>query len=221
MNQIGVPANNRMQQTVRRTLHHEHEERMSTKADSRETMDEYKARILSYQAGADPLALQARAPEVLASLLDGLSDEEFSRRPAPDKWSIREIVAHLAEDELVGAYRIRLILSASGTEIQAFDQDLWARTGRYSTSDLRDSFELYRVLRAANLTLLQSLSAEEWDMYGVHAERGVESLRDIAMYFAGHDINHFRQIESIRTLLGKAASGGLTPPHSPLAQSPR
>ena len=59
-------------------------------------------------------------------------------------------------------------------------------------------------LRVANLKLLQSLTAEEWDMFGVHAERGIESLRDIAMYFAGHDINHFWQIESIRRRLGKA-----------------
>jgi hypothetical protein len=50
---------------------------------------------------------------------------------------------------------------------------------------------------------MQSLTAEEWNMSGVHAERGIESLRDIAMYFAGHDINHFQQIESIRRQLGK------------------
>ena len=181
---------------------------MSTTDDSRKTVSEYKARILSYQAGADPLVLQARSPDILASLIDGLSTEDLLRRPAPRKWCIREIAAHLADDELVGAYRIRLILSAPGTVIQAFDQDVWARTGRYSTSDVRESLALYRALRSANLKLLQSLSAEEWDMFGVHAERGVESLRDIAMYFAGHDINHFRQIESIRRQLGRVATQG-------------
>ena len=175
----------------------EYRGRMSTKDASSETINEYKERILSYQAGADPLVLQAKAPEVLASLVEGLSAEQLGQRPAPGKWCIREIVAHLADDELVGAYRIRLILSAPGTAIQAFDQDVWARTGRYSTCDIGDSLLLYRTLRFANLKLLQSLTAEEWDMFGVHAERGVESLRDIAMYFAGHDINHFRQIESI------------------------
>jgi hypothetical protein len=61
-------------------------------------------------------------------------------------------------------------------------------------------------LRVANLKLLQSLTAQEWDMSGVHAKRGIESLRDIARYFAGHDINHFRQIELIRRQLGKATS---------------
>lgn len=175
---------------------------MSVKDPTSETVDEYKRRILGYQAGSDPLVLQAKAPDALAALVEGLSAEHLEHRPAPGKWSIREIVAHLADDELVGAYRIRLILSAPGTAIQAFDQDVWARTGRYSTSDIADSLALYRTLRLANLKLLQSLTAEEWDMFGVHAERGVESVRDIAMYFAGHDINHFRQIEVIRRQLG-------------------
>lgn len=159
---------------------------------------EYKAKILSYQAGADFLALQAAAPETLASLIEGLSSEELVRRPAPDKWSIQELVAHLADDELVGGYRIRMILSSPGTEIQAFDQDVWSRTGRYDRTDVRSSLEMFRVLRHANLLLLRSLRGEEWDMFGVHAERGVESIRDIAMYYAGHDINHFKQIEAIR-----------------------
>ncbi len=170
-----------------------------------ETVDEYKARILRYQAGADPLVLQAKAPDVLTQLLAGLTAEHLDYHPAPGKWSIRQIVAHLAEDELVGAYRIRLILSAPGTAIQAFDQDVWATTGRYSTRNVMESLELYRTLRIANLQLLQALTAQEWDMYGVHAERGIECVRDIAMYFAGHDINHFRQIEAIRRDLGKAA----------------
>ena len=91
-----------------------------------------------------------------------------------------------------------MILSSPGTAIQAFDQDVWARTGRYDRTDVRSSLELFRVLRRANLALLRSLSRAEWEMFGVHAERGVETVRDIAMYFAGHDINHFKQIEAIR-----------------------
>lgn len=169
-----------------------------------ETMEEYKARILRYAAGADPLVLQARAPDILAALVEGLSAEGLSHRPAPGKWCIREIAAHLADDELVGAYRIRLILSAPGTPIQAFDQDIWARTGRYGESELDESLTLFRTLRWANLKLLRSLTDPEWNQFGIHAERGKESLRDIAMYFAGHDINHFRQIEAIRRQLGKA-----------------
>jgi hypothetical protein len=163
-----------------------------------ETAAAYKARILSYQEGADFLELQAVAPERLAALVDGLTTEQLARRPAPDKWSIQELVAHLADDELVGAYRLRMVLSSPGAPLQAFDQDVWARTGRYSEMDVPRSLQLFRVLRYANLQLLRSLSADEWNMYGLHAERGVESVRDMAMHFAGHDINHFKQIEAIR-----------------------
>ena len=169
-----------------------------------EAADAYKARILKYQEGADPLALQAAAPEKLARLVEGLSSEQLSRRPAVDKWSIRELVAHLADDELVGGYRIRLILSSPGSEIQAFDQDVWSRTGRYDQADVNLSLQIYGLLRKANLVLLHSLSPEEWDLFGVHAERGAESIRDIAMYYAGHDLNHFAQIEAIRSgVLGR------------------
>ena len=91
-----------------------------------------------------------------------------------------------------------MILSSPGTAIEAFDQDIWAQTGRYDKIEVGLSLEMFRLLRESNLRLLRSLSAEEWNLFGVHAERGVESIRDIAMYFAGHDINHFKQIEAIR-----------------------
>ena len=175
--------------------------------------DAYKTKILGFQAGADFLALQTAAPDTLASLTGGLSAEELARRPAPDKWSIQEIAAHLADDELVGAYRIRLILSSPGTAIQAFDQDVWARTGRYASTDTKASVEMFRVLRQANLALLRSLTPAEWDLFGIHAERGAESIRDIAMYYAGHDINHFNQIEAIRDSI-RGASPLRAPRHA-------
>jgi hypothetical protein len=166
----------------------------------------YKAKILSYQEGADFLALQAAAADRLASLTAGLSAEELARRPAPDKWSIQEIAAHLADDEIVGAYRIRLILSSPGTAIQAFDQDVWARIGRYGGTDPDASVEMFRVVRQSNLALLRSLTPAEWNLQGIHTERGAESIRDIAMYYAGHDINHFEQIEAIRKQYGAPSS---------------
>jgi hypothetical protein len=163
-----------------------------------ESQEQYKARILGFVAGRDPLTLLAAAPDTLAALVDGLPASVLDRRPAPSKWSIREIVAHLADDELVGAYRIRLILSAPGTAIQAFDQDVWAEAGRYATTDVTTSLALFRQLREENLRLLHALRDDEWERFGIHAERGRESVRDIAAYYAGHDLNHFAQIERQR-----------------------
>ena len=163
-----------------------------------ETQEQYRARVLGYLAGRDPLPLLAAAPDTLAALVTALPEPILSHRPAPAKWSVREIVAHLADDELVGAYRIRLILSAPGTAIQAFDQDVWAGTGRYNTVPVAASLTLFRTLREANLTLLRDLRAEEWERAGLHAERGWESVRQIVAYYAGHDLLHFAQLEAAR-----------------------
>lgn len=176
-----------------------------------ETQAQYKARILRYLGGRDPLPLLAAAPTTLAALLARVPPGALDRCLAAGKWSIREITAHLADDELVGAYRVRLILSAPGTDIQAFDQAMWAVTGRYATSDPTTSLTLFRVLREANLALWRSLTPAEWDLVGVHAERGPESVREIAAYYAGHDLNHFAQIETILALTESPDALSLVP----------
>ncbi len=137
-----------------------------------ETQAQYKARILRHVAGREPLPLLAAAPATLEALLASVPSALCTRRPAPEKWSIQEIVAHLADDELVGAYRVRLILAAPGTAIQAFDQDRWAETGRYAATDPWRALALFRALREANLALWHRLSPAEWERAGVHAERG-------------------------------------------------
>jgi len=167
-----------------------------------ETQDQYKARIHALSAGRDPMHLLAAAPNTLTAIIAGIADPDLDRRPGAKKWSIREIVAHLADDELVGAYRIRMILSAPGTDIQAFDQDIWAETGRYQAMPMPMALTLFRVLREANLALLHRLSDAEWDRCGIHAERGRESIRDIVSYYAGHDLNHFAQITANLRLPG-------------------
>jgi hypothetical protein len=90
-----------------------------------------------------------------------------------------------------------LILGASGTRIQAFDQDAWAVTGKYVERDMQQSLIWFRMLREMNLTLFAGLDVAQWQLYGVHAERGAETIADIAAYYAGHDLNHLRQIETI------------------------
>lgn len=162
-----------------------------------ETIEDYKNRIQSYVAGSDPLILQQEMPGKLKSLLATIAPGKLDVKPAAGKWSIREIVAHLADDELVGAYRIRLILSSPGTDIQAFDQAQWAITGNYAMTDINASVALFTLLRQSNLELFKILSPEQWKLYGIHGERGIETIEDIMVYYAGHDINHLKQIEAI------------------------
>lgn len=162
-----------------------------------ESFEAYKKRILDYVKGKNPLELQAQMPGILESLIKSARPERLLINPSPGKWSVTEIVAHLADDELVGAYRIRTILSKPGTDIQAFDQAEWAIRGKYREIPIDDSLALFKRLRLANTHLFDLLEQEQWNYYGIHAERGIESIRDIALYYAGHDINHLKQIEEI------------------------
>ncbi len=165
-----------------------------------ETVRQYMQRITGYMEGKQPLAIQAATPKKLERLIQGVPTSKLRKRPAPDKWSVSEIVAHLADTEIVAGFRMRIILGAPGTPIAAFDQDSWVTSGHYEKRDPRKSVEQFRVLREANLALLKSLTAEQWKHYGIHSERGQETIEHIVRMFAGHDINHLQQIESI---LGK------------------
>lgn len=162
-----------------------------------ETAQEYKQRIFGYLAENNPMKVQAATSQKLGRLISRASASKLRKQPAPGKWSVSEILAHLADVELVVGYRIRTILGAPGTHIQAFDQDKWAEAMRYGKSDPRRSLERFIAFRKANLDLLKSLSPAQWKYHGMHAERGEESIETIARLSAGHDINHLRQIDKI------------------------
>ncbi|MGN7887657.1 DinB family protein [Dyadobacter endophyticus] len=162
-----------------------------------ESFEAYKKRIVGYVESQEPMTLLGKMPGILEALVREASPSQLQFRTASGKWSINEIVAHMADDELVGAYRIRMILSVPGTDIQAFDQAEWAVRGKYEQIPIEDSLALFTRLRHTNLQLFHLLEPEQWDYFGIHAERGKESIRDIALYYAGHDINHLQQIRAI------------------------
>ena len=162
-----------------------------------ETAEQYRNRMKSHLEGHDPLTLMAAAPKKLEGMLKGVSAAKMRRKPAPGKWSIAEIVVHLADVEIVVGYRIRLILGNPGGPIQAFDQDAWAEKMEYQRRDVRKSLEMYRSLRQANMALLKSLKPAQWQQYGMHSERGQENIETIVRMFAGHDINHRDQVKRI------------------------
>ena len=162
-----------------------------------ETADKYRQRMFSYIDGKDPLKLLAAAPNKLAKLVKAVSPAAARKRPSSGGWSIAEIVAHMADTELVGGYRIRAILGAPGSQIIGFDQDAWVTALHYDKRGLGKSLDQFSAFREANLTLLKTLTPEQWKHHGMHNERGPESVETIVRLFAGHDLNHIGQIERI------------------------
>jgi uncharacterized damage-inducible protein DinB len=163
----------------------------------RETPQQYTKRILGYSEGKNALAVQSATAKKLASLTKGLTKSQLRRKPAPGKWSIAQILAHLADAELVLAWRLRQVLGANGTTIQPFDQDVWSDIFQYENADPKTSLELFRSVRAANLALLKRVPKNLWTNYGMHQERGKETVTHIVQMIAGHDLNHLRQVEEI------------------------
>ena len=127
-----------------------------------ETPQQYTERMLNHSRGKEPLRLQQATPRKLAALIRGLGKKQLTRRPGPGKWSIAEILAHLADAELVVGFRLRLMLASNGTPIQAFDQDAWAETFSYNRRDPKTSLETFRTLRQNNLRLLSAVPRRLW-----------------------------------------------------------
>jgi len=158
---------------------------------------DYLARIREQAQGKDPLATQAQSPALLAELVNDIPVDRLTTRSAPGKWSVAEILAHLAEDEIATAWRYRQMVEHSGSPLPGFDQDLWANLGNYAARNPHDSLALYRLLREANLQFLCSLAVEQWEHFGIHAERGRITVRELAAHMVGHDANHIAQIKAI------------------------
>jgi hypothetical protein len=162
-----------------------------------ETPQQYTQRILANLGGETPEKVRASSAKKLEKLMTGVSSAKLAKRPAPDKWSVSEVIAHLADAEIAMSWRVRAILGAPGCAIEAFDQDAWASAMNYAKRNPKQSLAAFRALRENNIALLKSLRREQFEIYGIHSERGNETVARIADMMAGHDLNHIRQIEAI------------------------
>lgn len=170
---------------------------------SKEQSGAYTAAILGLVGDAEPLAILRRTTADLQAAIAGLRDEQLSMPEAPGKWSIRQVLRHLADSEIVLAWRLRMILAHEQPPLPGYDQDLWAERLGYETADVTESLEEFAALRRGHVRLLDRASPQELDRYGVHAERGNESVAHLMRMYAGHDTLHLRQIARIRSIGGR------------------
>ena len=145
-----------------------------------------------------------RGPEVLATVLTGVFGEEEDFAPAPGKWSVRQILAHLADGELVGAHRMRQVIAEDNPTLIAFDQDAWARNLEYARRKPKQSLETFRRIRAENYELLKDLPESAFERTGNHSEDGPMTLRRLLEGYAQHAESHARQLQQIREEYRKA-----------------
>ena len=158
---------------------------------------EYTKAILALLGDRGPIEVLSTTPAAVRNLLAQTSAKAVDIPEAPGKWSVRMVVQHLADSDLVAGWRLRLVLAQDRPSITGYDQDAWATRLRYSEVEIDDALADFEQVRRSNLRLLARLPESDCARVGVHAERGEESVSHIVRLTAGHDVLHLRQIERI------------------------
>jgi len=133
----------------------------------------------------------------LEARLIRVSDPALRKPEAPGKWSVVQVVQHLADSDLVAGYRIRMVVAEKSPPLQGYDQDRWAREFQYDEVPLAAALDQLRSLRVANLRLWNRLTPDQLQRVGIHSERGPESAGHILRLMGAHDLVHRRQIDRI------------------------
>jgi uncharacterized damage-inducible protein DinB len=145
--------------------------------------------------GRDADAVIATTSARLEKVFESKSAEELEQRPAPGKWCLREVMAHLADCEIAWGWRLRQVLAEEHAVLQPFDQDAWARMyGAYSFSA---AWATYKAMRAWNVAFVKDLNEAEKEKMYTHPERGEERLWTMVEIMAGHDLHHLKTLELI------------------------
>ena len=131
-----------------------------------------------------------RGAELLAVVLTGVFGDEVDFAPVPGKWSVRQIVAHLADSELVGAHRFRQVIAEDNPTLIAFNQDAWTANLDYARRKPKQSLETFRRIRAENYELLKGLPEAAFERSGNHSENGRMTLLQLLEGYAGHAESH-------------------------------
>lgn len=158
----------------------------------------YTKAVLGLLGERDPFPILQDMHGALIRGIHGLSTEDLRRPERPGKWSIATVLQHLADSEVVWAWRVRLILGQDRPMLTSYDQDLWAQRLHYDHASPAEALELFGVVRHANVRLVSRARPEELDRVGIHAERGEESVRHLVRFHAGHDLLHLNQIARVR-----------------------
>jgi hypothetical protein len=140
-----------------------------------------------------------RGAELVAVSMTGAAGSELDFVPEPGKWSMRQIVAHLADSEMVAGMRLRRIIAEDHPRLEAYDQDAWATNLDYTRRKTSQALETFRRIRSENYELLKDLPAAAFEREGLHSERGPMTLKQLLQLIAEHAENHAAQLRTRRT----------------------
>jgi hypothetical protein len=167
-------------------------------ADPVTEFEVYRDELLALVGERDPLDVLAHTPTQLEMRLANIDEGVLAARPQEGAWSVKEVLGHLGDSEWVYGYRMRIMLSHDAPEVAGYDQDVMVAGMKHNERPISMLLEELRRLRGLNLDLYLRSRGPAWERYGVHSERGEESVGFSIRLLAGHDLLHMTQIE--RTL---------------------
>jgi uncharacterized damage-inducible protein DinB len=154
-----------------------------------------------------------KSPEQVARAVMGLPAKVLQYKPSPNKWSVQEILAHLADSELVYGYRLRQAIADKEPTFAPIDQEAWAANLGYMEPTPPELIALYSLLRRANLRVLRRLKPADLEKGGFHPEHKRKvTVGEIVQMMAKHGPNHLEQIERLKQMAGVGASGRVQKP---------
>ncbi len=145
-----------------------------------------------------------KSPKEIAATVSGLSEKVLRYKPSPEKWCVLEILAHLADVEIIYGYRLRQMLADAKPIIAPLDQDAWARNLNYLDSPASELVAFYGLGRHHNLRLLRSLKASDFSKSAFHPEMQRDvTVADLVERMGGHGAAHLQQIEKLKAAASK------------------
>jgi hypothetical protein len=147
---------------------------------------------------ADLLERFRRGAELLAMSMTGCAGAELDFVPGPDKWSVRQIICHLADAEMVGAMRFRQVIAEEQPTLQSYDEKAWAVNLDYSKRKASPVIETFRRIRGESYDLLKDLPESAYLRTGRHSEKGPMTLLDLLRIYTLHAEKHAGQLRAVR-----------------------
>ncbi|MBI4467790.1 MAG: DinB family protein [Acidobacteria bacterium] len=158
---------------------------------------------------AKALQTQSQTPRRIAQTIQGLTTAQLKKRPAPGKWSISEVLHHLADCEIVYGVRTRLMLAERRPSLTPFDQDAWAVNLAYAKGDPKLAFQAFEAARRQNVANLRRISPAAWERTGLHAEYGNLKVIHLIRHLTEHDVSHLAQLAKVKAQIkGSRPAGG-------------
>jgi hypothetical protein len=144
------------------------------------------------------LAILEQTPIIIEKIIRDASDDEMQWKPSAERWSISEVLAHLADVETVGFRdRIQKMLDEKNPRLEAYDQDAAYASGKYSGSKPRENLKKFCHERDRSLSWLRYLPAGAVSRTGQHTEAGAVTIGQFLNEWACHDLGHIRQIAEL------------------------